>query len=47
MLLEVWNAAIGHCITRRKGHGSSVNSVPFSPDGSRLASVSHDRTVNV
>jgi WD40 repeat protein len=42
-LLSEWNA----CIHRLKGHSDSVNSVVFSPDGSRVASGSLDETVRV
>ncbi|RYP29509.1 hypothetical protein DL767_006699 [Monosporascus sp. MG133] len=35
------------CLSTFEGHGGSVYSVAFSPDGSRLASGSYDRTVKV
>ncbi|RYP60389.1 hypothetical protein DL771_010532 [Monosporascus sp. 5C6A] len=38
-----WSA----CLSTLEGHGGSVSSVAFSPDGSRLASGSNDRTVKV
>jgi WD domain, G-beta repeat len=38
-----WNA----CTYTLEGHSSGVNSVVFSPDGSRVASVSYDNTVRV
>ena len=42
-LLNEWNA----CIQTLEGHSSWVNSVVFSPDGSRVASGSGDNTVRV
>ncbi|QKD56751.1 uncharacterized protein FOBCDRAFT_321215 [Fusarium oxysporum Fo47] len=38
-----WNA----CLQTLEGHGGSVNSVVFSPDGQRLASGSVDNTVKI
>ncbi|KFA81663.1 hypothetical protein S40288_09150 [Stachybotrys chartarum IBT 40288] len=38
-----WNA----CLQTLEGHDSSVESVVFSPDGQRLASGSHDKTVKI
>lgn len=35
------------CLQMFEGHGGSVNSVAFSPDGTRLASVSWDKTVKM
>jgi WD40 repeat protein len=42
-LLSEWNA----CIHPLEGHSHSVWSVVFSPDGSRVASGSLDKTVRV
>ena len=33
---------LGCCIQKFKGHSKSVNSVAFSPDGTQVASASHD-----
>jgi WD40 repeat protein len=38
-----WNA----CLQTLEGHSSSVSSVAFSHDSTRLASASHDRTVKI
>ncbi|KAI9856253.1 MAG: hypothetical protein M1813_009172 [Trichoglossum hirsutum] len=35
------------CLQTLEGHSDSVMSVAFSPDGQRLASGSHDRTVKI
>ncbi len=45
--ITVWDAATGRRIETFRGHSDSVNSVVFSPDGSRLASSSRDRTIRV
>ncbi|PVH99118.1 hypothetical protein DM02DRAFT_656712 [Periconia macrospinosa] len=37
----------GQCLQTLKGHSSSVNSVAFSPDSTRLASGSYDNTVKI
>jgi WD40 repeat protein len=42
-VLDDWNA----CIHTLEGHSEGVSSVVFSPDGSRVASGSDDRTVRV
>lgn len=42
-LLSEWNA----CIQMLEGHSNVVWSVVFSPDGSRVASGSYDKTVRV
>ncbi|RKK23582.1 Vegetative incompatibility protein HET-E-1 [Fusarium oxysporum f. sp. cepae] len=38
-----WNA----CLQTLEGHGHYVTSAAFTPDGHRLASASHDRTVRI
>ncbi|RKK89120.1 Vegetative incompatibility protein HET-E-1 [Fusarium oxysporum] len=43
VVAEVWDA----CMITLEGHGNSVESVVFSPDGQRLASGSWDKTVKV
>ncbi|OAF98596.1 uncharacterized protein CC84DRAFT_1075487, partial [Paraphaeosphaeria sporulosa] len=42
-LSDNWSA----CLQILEGHSSSVNSVVFSPDLARLASVSYNRTVKI
>jgi hypothetical protein len=43
----VWDVQTGQCTHTLEGHSHSVNSVVFSPDGSRVASGSTDKTVRV
>ena len=45
--MKVWDAGTGQETRTFKGHTSRVNSVAFSPDGTRLASASDDNTVKV
>ena len=45
--MRVWDAATGDCVATLEGHSGDVTSVAFSPDGSRIASGSWDKTVRV
>ncbi len=43
--IAIWDIASGQNVRLLDGHGDIVNSIAWSPDGSRLASGSNDRTV--
>jgi dipeptidyl aminopeptidase/acylaminoacyl peptidase len=43
----LWDAATGEEIHTLKGHTKEVSSVSFSPDGTRIASGSHDQTIRL
>ncbi len=45
--VKVWDSASGQELLSLQGHTSWVPCVVFSPDGTRLASCSHDKTVKV
>ena len=45
MYLDAGRTALRQCVPTVEGHSDSVNSVAFSPDGSRIASASGDGTV--
>jgi WD40 repeat protein len=45
--VRLYDAATGHSIAVMTGHSNTVNTVAFSPDGSRLASCSHDQTARL
>jgi WD40 repeat protein len=44
---RAWDAAIGNAIAVLRGHKRSVLSAAFSPDGSRIVTVSEDKTARV
>ncbi|KAJ5414868.1 hypothetical protein N7509_000202 [Penicillium cosmopolitanum] len=43
----IWDPATGQSISTLEGHSEGVTSIAWSPDGSRLASASIDRTVRI
>jgi WD40 repeat protein len=45
--LKLWSPRNGKLITTLRGHTDDVSSATFSPDGTRLASVSFDRTLRL
>ena len=45
--MRLWDSATGASIATLEGHSNIVTSLSFSPDGSRLASGSHDETVRL
>lgn len=45
--VQVWNAATGKQLMRYRGHTDGVSDVQWSPDGTKIASASLDKTVQV
>jgi WD40 repeat protein len=45
--VKLWDTATWQETVTFNGHTGPVASVAFSPDGTRLASASHDKTVKV
>ena len=43
----VWDAATGRTLLTLRGHTANVQEVAFSPDGTRIATASFDRTVKL
>lgn len=46
-LVQVWNAVIGKQLMSYRGHTDRVNDAQWSPDGTKIASASLDKTVQV
>ena len=45
--MKLWDVTSGECLQTMEGHSSSVLSVSFSPDSSKIASGSDDKTVKL
>ncbi|KAK4078309.1 uncharacterized protein Triagg1_3325 [Trichoderma aggressivum f. europaeum] len=45
--IKLWNPITGSCIMTLDGHYNVVKDISFAPDGRRLASAAHDRTVKL
>ncbi len=44
---RIWDAAEANEIAVLHGHGNSVNSAAFSPDGKRIVTASYDQTARI
>src|SRR5262249_10267940 len=44
-VVQLWDVGTGHLVTCLEGHQGKVRCLAYSPDGTRLASGSYDRTV--
>ena len=45
--VQIWNTAQGSSIMNLTGHNKSVTAVQYSPDGTLVASGSHDKTIKI
>lgn len=46
-IAQTWDPTTGRCLQTFNGHKDRIDSLSFSPDGSRIASVSWDQTLKV
>jgi WD40 repeat protein len=46
-LVQLWDVPTGRLVAELRGHEGKVQCLAYSPDGARLASGSHDRTVRL
>jgi WD40 repeat protein len=46
-VIRVWDVATGQELISLEGHKAQINALAFSPDGSTLASCSHDGAVRL
>ncbi|KIM90352.1 hypothetical protein PILCRDRAFT_59878 [Piloderma croceum F 1598] len=45
--VQVWDVLLGTCVSAMRGHDATVRSVNFSPDGRRIVSGSHDKSIRL
>ena len=45
--MKVWEVSTGKCQSTLTGHSDTVRGVCFSPDGSKIASCSVDKTIRM
>ena len=45
--IRIWDISTGECLSTLKGHTSSVNSVAFNHDGTKIVSGSNDETTRI
>jgi WD40 repeat protein len=46
-VVQLWNVTTGNLVARLEGHEGKVRCLAYAPDGTRLASGGHDRTVQL
>ena len=46
-VIKIWDTNTGECLKNLEGHSNSVNSVAYSPDGTKIISGSDDKTIKI